>query len=136
MMFERSEFLPPQALRQAATDEVRTDRRILQQRMLMQFVNLLCKSTTLTAYSRAQCRRSLHRTGCEKAMLSTFSAECRTQLPMFWYFFSKKYREKELKKNTSGQLRLGTAVEFDDERKRVFRWRGIEPPPQLRCSSP
>ena len=27
-------------------------------------VNLLCKSTTLAAYSRAQCRRSLRRTGC------------------------------------------------------------------------
>ena len=89
MMFERSEFLPPQALRQAATDEVRTDRRILQQRMLMQFV-------------------------------SKGSTECRTQLPMFLVLFSKKYREKELKKNTSGQLRLGTAVEFDGERKRVF----------------
>ena len=52
----------------------------------------------------------------------------------FLVLFSKKYREKELKKNTSEQLRLGTAVEFDDERKRVFGWRGIELPPQLRCS--
>ena len=34
--------------------------------------------------------------------------------------FSKKYRKKELKKNTSEQLRLRTAVEFDGERKRVF----------------
>jgi hypothetical protein len=42
--------------------------------------------------------------------------------------FSKKYREKELKKNTSEQLRLGTAVEFDDERKRVFGWRGYQTP--------
>ena len=39
MMFERSEFLPPQALRQAASGEVWTDWRILQQLMLMQFVN-------------------------------------------------------------------------------------------------
>ena len=94
MMFERSEFLPPQALRQAASGEVWTDWRILQQLMLMQFVNLLCKSTTLTAYSRAQCRRSLHRTGCEKAMLSTFSTECRTRLPCFWYFFKKVQKER------------------------------------------
>jgi hypothetical protein len=34
--------------------------------------------------------------------------------------FSKKYRKKELKKNTSEQLRLRTAVEFNGERKRVF----------------
>ena len=53
----------------------------------------------------------------------------------FLVLFSKKYREKESKKNTSGQLRLGTAVEFDDERKRVFGWRVIELPPQ-RCCSP
>ena len=39
MMFERSEFLPPQASRQAASGEVWTDWRILQQLMLMQFVN-------------------------------------------------------------------------------------------------
>ena len=81
MMFECSEFLLPQALRQAASGEVWTDWRILQQLMLMQFVNLLCKSTTLAAYSRAQCWRSLHRTGCEKTMLSTFSTECCTRLP-------------------------------------------------------
>ena len=59
-----------------------------------QLLNLLCKSTTLTAYSRAQCRRSLHRTGCEKAMLSTFSTECRTRLPCFWYFFKKVQKER------------------------------------------
>jgi hypothetical protein len=39
---------------------------------------------------------------------------------MFLVLFSKKYREKDLKKNTSEQLRLRTAVEFDGERKRVF----------------
>ena len=83
-------------------------------------LNLLCKSTTLTAYSRAQCRQSLHRTGCEKAMLSTFSTECRTRQPMFLGTFFKKYRKKELKKNTSEQLRLRTAVEFGGELKRVF----------------
>ena len=38
-MFECSEFLPPQALWQAASGEVWTDWRILQQLMLMQFVN-------------------------------------------------------------------------------------------------
>ena len=47
------------------------------------------------------------------------STECRTRLPCFWYFF-KKYRKKELKKNTREQLRLRTAVEFNGERKRVF----------------
>ena len=81
MMFECSEFLLPQALRQAASGEVWTDWIILQQLVLMQYVNLLCKSTTLAAYSRAQCWRSLHRTGCEKTMLSTFSTECCTRLP-------------------------------------------------------
>ena len=60
------------------------------------------------------------------------STECRTQLPMFLVLFSKKYREKELKKNTSEQLRLGTTIEFDDERKRVFRWRGLSN--SLRCA--
>ena len=39
---------------------------------------------------------------------------------LFLVLFQKKYRKKELKKNTSEQLRLRTAVEFDDERKRVF----------------
>ena len=34
--------------------------------------------------------------------------------------FLKKYREKEFKKNKSEQSRLRTAVEFNDERKRVF----------------
>jgi hypothetical protein len=42
-----------------------------------------------------------------------------TAAHVFGTFF-KKHREKELKKNTSEQLRLRTAVEFDDERKRVF----------------
>ena len=62
---------------------------------------------------------------CRKRLLSKGSTECRTQQPMFLVLFSKKYREKELKKNTSEQLRLGTAVEFNDERKRVFGWRGL-----------
>ena len=39
---------------------------------------------------------------------------------MFLGTFFKKYRKKELKKNTSEQLRLRTAVEFDGELKRVF----------------
>ena len=88
MMFECSEFLLPQALRQAASGEVWTDWRILQQLMLMQFVN---KGST----------------------------ECRTRLPRFWYFF-KKVQKERLEENTSEQLRLRTAVEFDGERKRVF----------------
>ncbi|MBR4967204.1 MAG: hypothetical protein IKY19_03085, partial [Bacteroidaceae bacterium] len=70
-----------------------------------QLLNLLCKSTTLTAYSRAQCRRSLHRTGSEKAMLSTFNTECRTRLPRFWYFFKKVQKERlqnEYKKTEQG----------------------------------
>ena len=46
----------------------------------------------------------------------------------FLVLFSKKYREKELKKNTSEQLRLRTAVEFYDEQKRVFGWCGSKTP--------
>ena len=44
----------------------------------------------------------------------------------FLVLFSKKYREKELKKNKSEQLRLRTAVEFDGERKRVFAPYGLQ----------
>ena len=47
------------------------------------------------------------------------STECRTRLPRFWYFF-KKVQKERLEENTSEQLRLRTAVEFDGERKRVF----------------
>ena len=36
----------------------------------LRLANLLCKSTIPSAISRALCRRSLHRTGCEKAVLS------------------------------------------------------------------
>ena len=81
-------------------------------------LNLLCKSTTLTAYSRAQCRQSLHRTGCEKAMLSTFSTECRTRLPCFWYFF-KKVQKERLEENISEQSRLRAAVEYKYRRRNV-----------------
>ena len=66
-------------------------------------------------------RRGVHRLkDVAKRLLNKGSTECRTQLPMFLVLFSKKYREKDLKKNTSEQLRLRTAVEFDGERKRVF----------------
>ena len=102
MMFERSEFLPPQALRQAASGEVRTDWRILQQLMLMQFVN---KGST----------------------------ECRTRLPRFWYFF-KKVQKERLEENTSEQLRLRTAVEFNGERKRVFAPYSLPVSPKLRLT--
>ena len=84
MMFERSEFLPPQALRQVASGEVCTDWKMLQ-------------SNSWTK----EAPNAVH--------------DC----PVFGTF-SKKYRKKELKKNTSEQLRLRTAVEFNGERKRVF----------------
>ena len=84
MMFERSEFLPPQALRQAASGEVCTDWKMLQ-------------SNSWTK----EAPNAVH--------------DC----PVFGTF-SKKYRKKELKKNTSEELRLRTAGEFNGERKRVF----------------
>ena len=57
---------------------------------------------------------------CRKATLEQRKHRMPDTAAPFWVLFSKKYRKKELKKNTSEQLRLGTAVEFDDERKRVF----------------
>ena len=46
----------------------------------------------------------------------------------FLVLFSKKYREKELNKNTSEQLRLRTAVEFNGERKASFWMAGYQTP--------
>lgn len=65
MMFERSEFLPPQVLRQTATGEVRTDWRILQQRMLL-----------------AICEQRKHRMPD-------------TAAHVFWYLFFKKSTERK-----------------------------------------
>ena len=82
MKFERSEFLPPQALRQAASGEGWTDWKMSQ-------------SDSWTK----EAPNDVH--------------DC----PVFGTF-SKKYIEKDLKKNTSEQLRLRIAVEYNGERKR------------------
>ena len=84
MMFERSEFLSPQALRQAANGEVWTDWKMLQG-----------NSWTKEAPN------AVH--------------DC----PVFGTFL-KKVQKERLEENTSEQLRLRTAVEFNDERKWVF----------------
>ena len=84
MMFERSEFLPPQILRQAASSEVCTDWKMSQ-------------SDSWTK----EAPNAVH------------------SCPVFGTFFKKVQRER-VEENTSEQLRLRTAVEFDGERKRVF----------------
>ena len=101
MMFERSEFLSPQALRQAASGEVWTDWKMLQgnswickanrqyrQRLVVRGADIVCTA------------RDAKRRCCQLP-----STECRTRLPSFWYFFYKSTESKTTKKcKTTNQV--------------------------------
>ena len=115
MMFERSEFLPPQALRQAASGEGWTDWKMLQSNSWICSANRQHWQHLVVRSADAVCTARGARRQCCQLLAPNAVHDC----PVFGTF-SKKYRKKELKKNTSEQLRLRTAVEFDGERKRVF----------------
>ena len=85
MMFERSEFLPPQALRQAASGEGWTDWKMLQGNSWICSANrqhwqhIVVRSADVVCTAR----------GAKRQCCQLLSTECRTRLPRFWYFFKK-----------------------------------------------
>ena len=93
MMFERSEFLSPQALRQAASGEVWSDRKMLQGNSWICKANRQYRQQLVVRSADIVCTaRDAERRCCQ--LLST---ECRTRLPRFWYFF-KKVQKARLQK--------------------------------------
>jgi hypothetical protein len=114
MMFERSEFLPPQALRQAATGEVCTDWKMSQSDSWICFANRqYCQHIVVRSADAVCTARGAKRQYCQLEAPNAVH-DC----PYFWVLFSKKYWKKDLKKNTSERLRLRTVMEHNDERKR------------------
>ena len=92
-MFECSEFLPPQALRQAASSEVWTDWKMLQGNSWICKANRQYRQQFVVRSADIVCTaRDAKRRCCQ--LLST---ECRTRLPRFWYFF-KKVQKARLQK--------------------------------------
>ena len=90
MMFERSEFLPPQALRQAASGEVWTDWKMSQSDSWICKANRQYRQQLVVRSADIVCTaRDAERRCCQ--LLST---ECRTRLPCFWYFFKKVQKER------------------------------------------